>query len=236
MVERLRVLRPFDPWKNPLCTCPFKYSLNPYTGCSYMCLYCYATSYIGRRPSTPKKRFIENLLHDLAILPSTILVNIGTSSDPYPPEELRYRLTRKSLEIMIPLGIRVLITTKGIIPPEDVKLIRSGNAAVTPTITTLDPQIARLIEPNAPTPAKRLELVRELSRSSVPVGVRVDPVIPFVNDDRHQIEELVCRIASAGATFIVTSSYKAKPDNLSRLRRSLGPTGERIYKLYMEKF
>jgi DNA repair photolyase len=235
MAKVLRVLRPFDPWRNPLCTCPPKYSLNPYTGCSFMCLYCYATSYIGRRPSTPKKRFIENLVHDLNIVSPSILVNIGTSSDPYPPEEMRYRLTRKSLELMLPRGIRILITTKGIIPPEDIELIKKGNVAVTPTITTLDPRVASVIEPNAPPPSERIELVRALSKNSIPVGVRVDPIIPFVNDDPHEIEELVCRLASAGARFIVTSTYKAKPDSLSRLRRALGDTGERIYKLYREK-
>jgi len=235
VAKALRVLRPFDPWRNPLCTCPFKYSLNPYTGCSFMCLYCYATSYIGRRPSTPKKGFIENLIHDLNILPSSILVNIGTSSDPYPPEEARYRLTRKSLELMIPRGIRILITTKGIIPREDVELIRKGNVAVTPTVTTLDSRVAAIIEPDAPPPSERVELVRTLSRNSVPVGVRVDPIIPFVNDDPYEVEELVCRLAGAGARFIVTSTYKAKPDSLSRLREALGATGERIYKLYRER-
>ncbi len=230
----LRVLRPFDPWNSPLCTCPFKYSLNPYTGCSFRCLYCYATAYIGVRDSTPKRGLIRDLLHDLRILPPGILVNLGTSSDPYPPEEERYTLTRRTLEVMVPLGVRILVTTKGTLVARDADLLARGNAAVTPTITMLDDSLARIVEPGAPPPSARLEALRILHSRGVPVGVRVDPIIPYVNDDPSEIDELVCRIAEAGAKFIVTSTYKARPDNLARMRKGLGDTGERLYRLYRD--
>jgi DNA repair photolyase len=228
----LRVLRPFDPWQSELCTCPFKYSLNPYTGCSFMCLYCYATAYIGVKKSTPKPGFLRNLLRDLQKVPPNEIINLGTSSDPYPPEEGRFRLTRQALEILVPLGRRLLITTKGTLVTRDVDLLAAGNVAVTPTITMLDAKLSRLVEPGAPDPSDRIEALRVLKRAGVPVGVRVDPIIPFVNDDPADIEELVCKIAEAGASFIVTSTYKARPDNLQRMRRGLGDLGERIYRLY----
>ena len=235
---RLRVITPFDPWGSPLCTCPFKYSLNPYTGCSFRCLYCYATSYIGLRDSTPKRNFIRNLVHDVKTLPPGALINIGTSSDPYPPEENLFKLTRRALEVLVPLGFRVLITTKGVLVTRDVDIIARGNVAVTPTVTTLDERVARVIEPNAPKPLERVTAIEVLAREGVPVGVRVDPIIPYVNDDPYDIEELVCRLKDAGAVFIVTSTYKAKPDNLARMRRGLNELdniGEKIYKLYKER-
>jgi DNA repair photolyase len=232
-----RVLAPFDPWKNPLCTCPFKLSLNPYTGCSFKCIYCYATAYIGSRDSTPKKRFLSRLLRDLEKYDPRIPINIGTSSDPYPPEEIEYGLTREALEILVPLGRRVLITTKGTLyASRDLNLIARGNVAVTPTITTLNPHIALTLEPGAPLPERRVASIRVAARDGVPVGVRVDPIIPRINDDPRDIEDLVGTIAGAGARFIVTSTYKARPDNLARLTRVLGSrlAGE-IARLYRDR-
>ena len=230
-----RALTPFDPWGSPLCTCPPKYSLNPYTGCSIGCLYCYATAYIGLRPSTAKKGIVDRVRADLTRIPARVPINIGTSSDPYPPEEARLRLTRAILEVLIPAGRRVLITTKGSLVARDADLLAAGNAAVTPTITMLDERMARLVEPLAPSPRERIETVRLLTARGVPVGVRVDPIIPYVNDDPAVIEELVCRLAEAGARMIVTSTYKARPDNLARVRSGLDELGERIYKLYRER-
>ncbi|MCE4624674.1 MAG: radical SAM protein [Desulfurococcales archaeon] len=229
-----RVLAPFDPWRSSLCTCPFKLSLNPYTGCSFKCLYCYATAYIGYRDSTPKKDFKKRLARDLRRYDPRIPINIGTSSDPYPPEEIIYGLTRTALEMLVPLGRRILITTKGTLyATRDLKLILAGNVAVTPTITTLDPELSLILEPGAPLPEKRLLALRRAVKAGVPAGVRLDPIIPWVNDDPYDIEELVALIAESGARFIVTSTYKARPDNLARIRRALGSQlGERLYKLY----
>ncbi len=219
-----------------MCTCPFKFSLNPYTGCSIGCHYCYATAYIGLKPSTPKKALEARLLRDIARLPPGAIVNLGTSSDPYPPEEADIGLTRRALEALIPRGFRVLVTTKGVIyAMRDLDLLAAGNAAVTPTITMLDEGLSRLVEPMAPSPKERLWAVREASGAGVPVGVRLDPVIPYVNDDPSMLEELVARIAEAGARMIVTSTYKARPDNLARMRRALGAEGEKLYRLYKEK-
>jgi DNA repair photolyase len=231
------VLIPFDPWKSPLCTCPPKLSLNPYTGCSFKCVYCYATAYIGVKESTPKKHFEKRLKRDLLKYPPHLPINIGTSSDPYPPEELVYQLTRKALEILVPLGRRILITTKGTLyAKRDLDLLSKGNVAITPTITTLNPHISQLMEPGTPTPVSRISAIRAATKVGVPVGVRVDPIIPFINDDISEIKELIGALATVGVGFIVTSTYKAKPDNLKRLVNVIGgQLGKRIYKLYKEK-
>ncbi len=235
MPLRLSVAQVFDPWNSPLCTCPVKYSLNPYTGCSIGCRYCYATAYIGEKPSTVKKRLVERLLRDLLRMDPRLPINIGTSSDPYPPEEEEQRITRKVLEVLIPRGRRILITTKGILyATRDLDLIARGNVAVTPSISIPDEGMVKQIEPNAPSTTERINAVRMAVKAGVPVGVRVDPVIPYVNDDPEQLKELVATIAWTGARFIVTSTYKARPDNLARMRR-VPDVGERIYRLYREK-
>jgi len=231
------LLAPFDPWKSSLCTCPFKLSLNPYTGCSFKCLYCYATAYIGVRDSTPKKDFLSRLKREASRWPPEVPINIGTSSDPYPPEEASYGLTRAALELLIPQGRRILITTKGTLyATRDLQLLASGNVAVTPTITTRDKGISLLVEPGAPLPEGRISALARASEAGVPVGVRIDPIIPYINDDPYELEALVEELAGAGAKMIVTSTFKARPDSMARLRNTLGASlGERLYKLYKEK-
>ncbi len=231
-IGRGMVLTVFDPWNNPLCTCPFKYSLHPYTGCSHQCLYCYATSYIRVRKSIPKKNFIQRLLRDLERADPRILISMSNSSDPYPPEEKEYMLTRKTLEILLPRGFKVLVVTKGSLVSRDKDLLSKGNAAVTMTITTLDESLAKKLEPNAPPPHDRIRALRELIEHGVPVGVRVDPIIPYVNDDEEMIRELVETLASIGVGFIVTSTYKARPDNLKRMKEAFPEIAAKLDKLY----
>ncbi len=230
------VVRYFDPWGSPLCTCPPKYSLQPYTGCSHFCLYCYATAYIGVKRSQPKDRFIERLKVDLKRFVDPCLpINMSTSSDPYPPEERVYRLTRKALELLIPAGYKVLITTKSSLVARDAELLAKGNAAVTITITTMDERLARRLEPGAPPPRDRVEALRVLHEMGVPVGIRLDPILPALNDDEHSIREVLEAAREAGARFVVTSTYKARPDNLRRVLAAF-PELERLYKrLYREE-
>ncbi|MCE4617735.1 MAG: radical SAM protein [Desulfurococcales archaeon] len=230
-----RYIRPFDPWSSPLCTCPFKYSLNPYTGCSHFCLYCYATSYIGRKPSTPKKNLLRIISKELSKVDHRIPINISTSTDPYPPLERHLMLTRNLLALMIPRGYRILITTKSDIVVRDADILSKGNAAVTVTITTLEEKISSKLEPGAPSPQNRLEALRRLGKNGVPIGVRLDPILPYINDDPHDLRQLVEIIAESGATFIVTSTYKAKPDNLARIMKAYPELAPRYHKLYKEE-
>lgn len=227
----MRVLRLFDPWKSPLCTCPTKYSLHPYTGCSHFCAYCYATAYIGRRPSAPKNKFIEMLKRDLREADPKLPISMSNSSDPYPPIEAKLRLTRATLELLISRGFRVLIITKGDIATRDSDLLARGGA-VSMSFSTLDNGVAKRLEPGAPSPSKRLEALRALHRAGVPIAARVDPVIPGLQEG---LEELVDRLAEVGVSHITFSTYKARPDNFSRMVDSF-PEMERFWrKLYYEE-
>ncbi len=222
------VLRPFDPWKSPLCTCPPKYSLHPYTGCTHYCLYCYATSYVGRRPSRPKKEFLRRLRRDLMRADPSIPVDMSTSSDPYPPEEMVLGLTRAALEELHSRGFRVLLTTKGVGFVRDQGLF----GALMVTITTLDGQLASKLEPFAPSPSSRLDA---LASVDVRKGVRVDPIIPWLTDDFGQLKELLREARDSGAEHVVFSTYKAKPDNFKRMVLSFPDLAERWRRLYYEE-
>lgn len=235
-MTQLRVIRLFDPWKSPLCTCPRKYSLHPYTGCSHLCLYCYATSYIGLRESTPKKKLIENITRDLSIIEKRSIIELSTSSDPYPPIERQITITRRVLELLVKHDVRLLITTKSNLVTRDIDLLRNAPSSVMITITTLNENIRKIIEPGAPSSTERINTIRELSRHGIPVGARIDPVIPFVNDEPGELVELVEKVIDAGALHLVTSTYKAKWDNLRRLESRLPlDTSRKLVSLYKEK-
>ncbi|AFH42698.1 SPL family radical SAM protein [Fervidicoccus fontis] len=230
----------FDPWQSSLCTCPKKYSLNPYTGCSFGCLYCYAKGYIGKRESTPKKDYVKLLERSARKLNRALPVNIGTSSDPYPDIEQKFKLTRASLSILINMNFKVLITTKGgELLLRDADLMKKGKVAVTPTVTTLNEDLAKKLEPMAPSPKERIRVMEEMNKNDIPLGARVDPIIPGLNDDEKELKELVNALAEAGARLIITSTYKARfvdfkdminvfPDMREKWKRLYFEEGERI--------
>ncbi len=218
-----------------MCTCPPKYSLHPYTGCSHFCLYCYATSYIGRRESKPKENFIRNLVRDLSSADRSLPVALSTSSDPYPPAEARLGLTREAIKVLLENRFRVIVVSKSDLVVRDLDIFKLGLVTVSLTITTLDPKLSKLIEPGAPEPRRRLEAVRKLSENGVPVSVRVDPVIWGLNDDPFELKELVDAVVEAGAVHIVTSTYKVKPDNIARMSATFPDLASKWRRLYFRE-
>ncbi len=229
-------IRPFDPWRaTSLCTCPFKYTVNPYTGCAHRCLYCYASSYIRDffNPR-PKKDFIEVVRRDLQRLREGSIVNVSSSSDPYQPLEEKKAYTRRLLE-MLKGKFTIEIVTKSDLVLRDVDILSNSDSVVSITITTLDTDLARRLEPAAPPPTRRIKAVEALSEAGVPVVVRLDPIIPGLNDSADSIREVVEAAASAGAKHIVSSTYKIKPDNLRRITGAFPELIPRIRELYFEK-
>ena len=125
------VIREFDPWKDPWCTCPRKYSFNPYTGCSHRCVYCYITSYIPRAfDCRPKSRLIERVERDVQKLDRRLFVSMSNSSDPYPAIERKLRNTRRCLEIFRRNNIAVQIITKSDLVLRDLDLLQDMRCVV----------------------------------------------------------------------------------------------------------
>jgi DNA repair photolyase len=223
------LITPFDPWNSKLCTCPSKLTFNPYTGCDHGCLYCYASSYVTRfQDCRPKKDLVSRLRREAGRLKGE-LVSISNSSDPYPRLEQKTGLTRKCLEILAKSDCRLQIVTKSDLVVRDIDLLRGVRCVVSVTVLTLDDGLSRKLEPGASVSSRRLKAMKNLVKEGIPVTVRVDPVIPFLNDD---LGELVQKVASLGVLHITSSSYKVKPDNWRRFSQNFPRVSKKLQSLY----
>ncbi|MDQ1262643.1 MAG: hypothetical protein QG575_1824 [Euryarchaeota archaeon] len=225
------ILRPFDPWKSQLCTCPPKLSLNPYTGCPHGCLYCYASSYIPRfAECRPKVDLLRRLARESSKIRPGTLVALSNSSDPYPPQEEELQLSRRCLQILKERGLYVQVVTKSHLAARDAELLCEMKACVAITITSLSESICRKLEPRAPSSARRLDAMAKLSESGVAVSARIDPIIPGIND--AEIEQLAGAVSRAGAGHITSSTFKARPGNMKRIISAFPQEGATLESLF----
>jgi len=230
----MSLITPFDPWKGNLCTCPTKYSLSAYTGCGHGCLYCYASSYI-RRFSQPreKKDFLKRLEKEIKKVPKGSLIAMANSSDPYLPLERELKLTRQGLKIIKEYDLSLNIITKSFLILRDLDILKSfKKIVVSISLTTLNKELAKKLEPNSPPPQERLKTVKELS-SYLPVAVRFDPLIYPLNTE--EIKDSIREIKASGAKQIIISTYKVKPDNFKRMTVTFPEHKELWQKLYLKQ-
>jgi DNA repair photolyase len=207
-------------------------SFNPYTGCDHECLYCYATSYIpNHRTLRTKKMLLPTLRREIDQLNGEILA-MANSSDPYPTVEAELCLTRQCLKIIAQSSCRLQVFTKSDIVARDADLLSQMPCTVALTITTDDNQLASIIEPKAPSPSKRLKAIQTLTAHGIPVIVRVDPIIPTLNDNPAT---LIRTLAELGVKHITSSTYKVKADNWMRLTQALPETAQKLKPLYFEQ-
>jgi DNA repair photolyase len=198
---------------------PFGVTLNPYRGCEHGCIYCFARpthSYLGLSPGLDFESRIfakvnapELLRRELA-KPSYVPepIALGVNTDAYQPCERTLRLTRRVLEVLHECNHPVGMITKSALIERDIDLLApmaaKGLAAAAVTITTLDPAIARTLEPRAAAPARRLRTIRALTDAGIPVGVSIAPVIPFVTEpDLERVLEAVAEAGAINASYIV---------------------------------
>ena len=191
----------------------FDRSINPYRGCEHGCIYCFARpthAYMGLSPGLDFETrlfmkpdaaaLLERELGAANYKPQTIA--IGTNTDPYQPIERTHRITRQVLEVLARTNHPVGIVTKSALVTRDIDLLApmaaKGLAKVAISLTSLDPRLARAMEPRAATPPKRLETMRKLSEAGIPVGVLTAPLIPAIND--AEVEKLLEAARGAGAT------------------------------------
>jgi len=192
---------------------PFDRSINLYRGCEHGCAYCYARpthAYLGLSPGLDFETRLFMKPDAASQLDATLRkpgyrpapIAIGTNTDPYQPIERRLELMRRVLEVLSAFNHPVTITTKSAMVERDVDLLGSmaarGLAAVALSITTLDRDLARKLEPRASPPQARLRAVRTLRAAGVPVSVMAAPMIPALND--HELERILEAAAGAGAT------------------------------------
>jgi len=192
---------------------PFTQSINPYRGCEHGCIYCYARPSHAYVDLSPGLDFETQLFfkHDAAALlrrafaaPSYVCspIALGANTDPYQPIERRLRVTRDILEVLAACAHPVTIVTKGAaLIGRDVDLLAEMAerrlVSVFVSMTTLDVELKRKLEPRAASPRARLEAIERLARAGIPVGVMVAPVIPALTD--HEIEKILAAASAAGA-------------------------------------
>ena len=192
----------------------FDRSVNPYRGCEHGCVYCFARpthAYLGYSPGLDFEtklvykpevaELLERELRRSGYVPRTIA--LGTNTDPYQPVERTLKRTRSILEVLERFGHPVAIVTKssGVLRDLDIlsRMARRRLARVYVSVTTLDPGLARRMEPRAATPARRLAAIGELARAGVPAGVLAAPMIPGLND--AEMEQILRQAAAAGAGY-----------------------------------
>lgn len=191
---------------------PFDRSVNPYRGCEHGCSYCFARpshAYLNLSPGLDfESRLIArpNIAQVLAREMSArsyraAPIAIGTNTDPYQPIEAEYCLMPRILDVLARAGHPVAITTKGALITRDTDMLAPMAAAnllrVGISITTLDAQLSRALEPRAPAPAHRLAAMAALAQAGIPVRVMIAPVIPALTD--HEVEAILAAARSAGA-------------------------------------
>jgi DNA repair photolyase len=194
---------------------PFEQSINPYRGCEHGCIYCFARpthSYLGLSPGLDFERIIIAKRNAVERFEAQITrpgyrcqtITLGAATDPYQPVERRLKLTRGLVEVAARYRHPICIVTKSPLVERDIDLLApmaaDRLAAVMMTVTTVDPDLARILEPRAGAPWRRLQAIGRLSAAGIPVALSVGPVIPFINDG--DIERIVEAAAAAGARSV----------------------------------
>ncbi len=191
----------------------FDRSINPYRGCEHGCIYCYARpshAYLGLSPGLDFETRIFYKPNAAVLLRDELRkkgyvcrpMALGSNTDPYQPAERRLGVTRSILEVLREFHHPVTIVTKGALIQRDIDILsdmaKEKLAVVTVSVTTLDRDLARVMEPRAATPERRIETITALSKAGVPTGVLSAPMIPALND--REMEAILARAREAGAS------------------------------------
>ncbi len=205
---------------------PFTWAINPYRGCEFACKYCYARythEFMELRDGLEFERKIFVKQQAAALLRPELrkvkrgeAIAIGTATDPYQPAERRFEVTRAILEeLALYSGLEIGIVTKSNMVTRDAEILRRigehNRLSVNVTVTTMDVDLARKLEPRAPRPDLRLEAVRQLNLAGVNAGVLCAPVLPEITDRAEDLEALVKAASAAGAKFVSANPLFLKP-------------------------
>lgn len=204
---------------------PFTWAINPYRGCEFACKYCYArythefmemSDLDFERKIYVKQHTVDLLRRELKKVKPGEEIAIGTATDPYQPAERRYEITRAILEEFARhRGLELGIVSKSNLIVRDAAILREiahkNKLFVNITITTVNTDLARILEPRAPRPDLRLEAVKQLNLAGVPAGVICAPVLPGITDAPRDLEALVAAAADVKAKYIFANPLFLKP-------------------------
>src|ERR1051326_7304314 len=230
---------------------PFTWTINPYRGCEFACKYCYARythEFMELHDGTEfeQKIFVKQHAADLLrqelrqVKPGEDIA-LGTATDPYQPAEKRFEVTRAILEeISRHQGLELGIVTKSNLILRDVDILQQvskhNQLFVNITVTTVDTELARILEPRAPRPDLRLEAVRKLNEAGVAAGVICAPVLPGITDAPKDLEKLVEAAAHSGAKYIFANPLFLKPCSAAVFMPFLEKQFPHLAESYQQRF
>ena len=230
---------------------PFTWAINPYRGCEFACKYCYARythEFMELRDGVDferkifvKQQVAELLRSELKKVKRGEEIAIGTATDPYQPAERRFEVTRTILEELAKhSGLEIGIVTKSNLVTRDAEILRRvgerNRIFVNMTVTTVDVELARKLEPRAPRPDLRLEAVRQLNLAGVDAGVICAPVLPEITDRPRDLEALVKAASEAGAKFIFANPLFLKPCSAAVFLPFLEENFPKLVELYRTRY
>ena len=205
---------------------PFTWMINPYRGCEFACKYCYARythEFMELRDGLDFERKIYVKQHTAWLLRQELKkvrpgesIAIGTATDPYQPAERKFGMTRAILEEFARHeGFEIGLVTKGTLILRDKDLLQAVSSnnkiSICMTVTTMNTEIARALEPRAPRPDLRMKVVRQLNEAGIRAGVNCAPILPGITDAPADLEKLIAAAASAGAAFVFANPLFLKP-------------------------
>lgn len=231
---------------------PFKWSINPYRGCSHACTYCFARVthwYLDQDGGKDWSSRIFVKVNAAEVLRRELArptwrreqVHIGTATDPYQPAEGAYRVTRQILEALRDHGTPAALVTKSTMVIRDRDILRhlaaGPGALVMFSFTTIDSVLARELEPDVPPPQRRLEAMRALSDAGIPTGVLLAPVLPGITDTEERLAGVVRAAKEYGASALFANTLYLGDvtrevffEYLEHKRPELVPEYERLYR------
>jgi len=231
---------------------PFAWTLNPYRGCEFGCKYCYARythEFMEMHDGRDFERKIFAKLGSPALLRAELRrardrglpIALGTATDPYQPAEKQFQVTRGLLQAFGEFeGLDFSITTKSPLILRDLDLLvplaRRHRLSVHVTVTTVDARLARLLEPKAPPPAKRLEAVRELNKAGIRTGVNAAPILPGLTDSPAQLDRLARAASEHGARFLLPMMLFLMPSAMAQFMPFLEKERPQLARRYRKLF
>jgi len=237
----MKVIKDLSYSKEIFRFCSWRFASHIYRGCPYACAYCYA-KFIHKHYHKNVfyfETFVKDFKNDIIKFRElNTPINLGSISDEYQPVEKHLKLTRQILEILVENEVPFYIVTKSDLVLRDIDILKEASkknkCLVQITITTINEEKAKLLEPYAPPPSVRLETIKNLHREGIPVLLRLDPVIPLITDDADEIELLIKEVKNYvvqvnSSTMELTKDVKKDMDNILKKLRI---PEEKFYKLF----